>query len=104
MTDNIVISIEFAAFKIDEQELTIHEWGKPAARELIITKKIVKLDSIKENTNSIKVESGTNRRFVIGAGKAFGLPWVKLLGNDGTLLGPNAEFIRNTMKEFESNK
>jgi len=50
------------------------------------------------------VESDDNRRFIIGAGKPFGLPWVKLLGNDGALLGPNEEFVRNKMKEFESNK
>lgn len=90
VTDNIVSSNEYAAVEIDEQELAIREWGKQEARI--------------EKPNSITVESDTDRRFIIGAGKQFRLPWVKLLGNDGALLGPNEEFVRNKMKEFESNK
>ena len=90
INDNAVINNEYVGLEIDEQELAIREWGK---QEVCI-----------ENDNSITVESDTNRRFIIGAGKPIGLPWVKLLGNDGALLGPSEEFVRNKMKEFESNK
>jgi len=64
----------------------------------------------KQGTNKLKIDlqpssSGAlGARFVIGAGKPFGLPWFKLLGNDGALIGPNEEYVRTKMQEFEANK
>jgi len=41
--------------------------------------------------------------FLIGAGAPFNEKWVKLLGNDGALLGPDEEYVRGKMAEFEAN-
>jgi len=77
-------------------------------------------DPAKKQNIPIVAKSGTNKleisldsssssktigaRFVIGAGKPFGLPWYKLLGNDGALIGPNEKYVRDKMKEYEANK
>ena len=94
-------------------------------QELAIQEQIIN-DSGDDSTDSVQKQNiplvtkpGTNKleillnslssrtigaRFVIGAVKPLGLPWYKLLGNDGALIAPNEKNVRDKMKEYEANK
>lgn len=61
-------------------------------------------DNLTSDSVTVTVTERLRPRFFVGAGKPHGLPWVKLLGNDGALIGPTEEFVRSKMKEYEELK
>eukprot|EP00933_Yihiella_yeosuensis_P037996 TRINITY_DN31988_c0_g1_i1.p1 TRINITY_DN31988_c0_g1~~TRINITY_DN31988_c0_g1_i1.p1 ORF type:complete len:289 (-),score=56.98 TRINITY_DN31988_c0_g1_i1:57-923(-) len=83
-----------------------------AEMSLLHSREIATVDGLKDIDSSTPMcllmqidekAAGANLvgRFLVGAGKPFDLPWVKLLGNDGALLGPDGDFVRKKMQEFE---
>jgi hypothetical protein len=56
---------------------------------------------VKQSSSDSKPSHFPTTHFLIGAGKPFNEKWVKLLGNDGALLGPDEEYVRAKMAEFE---
>eukprot|EP00929_Paragymnodinium_shiwhaense_P081201 TRINITY_DN42435_c0_g1_i1.p1 TRINITY_DN42435_c0_g1~~TRINITY_DN42435_c0_g1_i1.p1 ORF type:complete len:362 (-),score=53.04 TRINITY_DN42435_c0_g1_i1:102-1187(-) len=99
VVDRVVADSEDNAVELGEQEIAIRDVDGQAPLADLFEASPALSNIIEISATSAE---SARPRFFIGAGKPFGLPWYKLLGHDGALVGPSEDYVRMKMSEYQA--